>query len=45
MASAFEFCRQIQQNGDEFLIHIIPVTGDEIWVSSVNAETKEQSKQ
>jgi hypothetical protein len=31
--------------GDEFLNHIVRVTGDETWVSFVNAETKEQSKQ
>jgi hypothetical protein len=30
---------------DEFLNHIIQVTGDETWVSFVNTETKEQSKQ
>jgi hypothetical protein len=28
-----------------FLSHIVRVTGDETWVSFVNAETKEQSKQ
>jgi hypothetical protein len=30
---------------DEFLNHIIQVTGAEIWVSFVNVETKEQLKQ
>jgi acyl-CoA thioesterase len=32
-------------DGDEFLNRIVRVTGDETWVSFVNAETKEQSKQ
>jgi hypothetical protein len=31
--------------GDEFLNHMIRVAGDETWVSFVNVETKEQSKQ
>jgi hypothetical protein len=30
---------------DEFLIHIVRITGDETWVSFLNVETKEQSKQ
>jgi hypothetical protein len=30
---------------DQFLNHIVRVRGDETWVSFVNAETKEQSKQ
>jgi hypothetical protein len=33
------------KDGDEFLIHIIKVTGDEIWASFVNDKTKELSKQ
>jgi hypothetical protein len=32
------------KDGDEFLNHIVPVTGDETWISHVNTETKEQSK-
>jgi hypothetical protein len=30
---------------DEFLNHIIQVTGDDSWVSLMNVETKEQLKQ
>jgi hypothetical protein len=30
---------------DEFLNHIVRVTGDETWVSFVNIKTKEQSEQ
>jgi hypothetical protein len=33
------------KDGDEFLKHIVGVTGDENWVSYVNVETKEKSKQ
>jgi hypothetical protein len=33
------------KDGDEFINHIIRVTADETWVSFVNVETKEQSKQ
>jgi hypothetical protein len=43
-ASAFTFLQQYHKDGDELLNHIIQVIGDEIWVSFVNAETKEQSK-
>jgi hypothetical protein len=32
------------KDDDEFLSHIVRVTGDEIWVSFVNAETKGQSE-
>jgi hypothetical protein len=39
------FLEQYHKDGDEFLNDIIQVTGDEIWVSFVNVETKEQSKQ
>jgi hypothetical protein len=45
MASALNFLEQYHKDGDEFLNHIIQVTDDETWVSFVNAETKEQSKQ
>jgi hypothetical protein len=31
--------------GDEFLNHIVRVTDDETWLSFLNVETKEQSKQ
>jgi hypothetical protein len=33
------------KDGDEFLSHIVRVRSDETWVSVVNVETKEQSKQ
>jgi hypothetical protein len=36
---------QYHKDGDEFLKHIVRVTGDETWVSLVIVETKEQSKQ
>jgi hypothetical protein len=43
MALALTFLEQYRKDGNEFLSHT--VTGDETWVPSVNAETKEQSKQ
>jgi hypothetical protein len=43
MASTLTFSEQYHKDGDKFLSHI--VTGDETWVSFVNVETKEQSKQ
>jgi hypothetical protein len=42
MASASTLLQQYHKDGDVFLNHII--TGDEIWVSYVNVENKEQSK-
>jgi hypothetical protein len=39
------FLERYPKDGDEYLNHILRVAGDEIWVSFVNAETKEQSKQ
>jgi hypothetical protein len=44
IASVLTF-RAVHKNGDEFLRHIIRLTGDETWVSFVNVATKEQSKQ
>jgi hypothetical protein len=44
MASALTLLEQYHKDG-EFLNHIIRLTGDEIWGSFVNVETKEQSKQ
>jgi hypothetical protein len=41
----FDFLEQYHKDGSEFLNHIIQVTVDETWVSCVNVETKEQSKQ
>jgi hypothetical protein len=45
MALALTFVDKYNKDGDEFLNHIVREACDEIWVSSVNAETKEQSKQ
>jgi hypothetical protein len=45
MASVLIFLERYHKDGDEFLKHIVWVTGDETWVSFVNVETKEQSKQ
>jgi hypothetical protein len=39
------FLERYHKDGDEFLDHIVRVTGDETWVSFVNVETKGQSKQ
>jgi hypothetical protein len=41
----YTFLDQYHKDGSEFLNHIVRVTGDETWVSFVNVETKEQSKQ
>jgi hypothetical protein len=41
-ASALTFLERYHKDGDEFLSHIIVVTGDKMWVSFVNVETKEQ---
>jgi hypothetical protein len=41
MASALTFLEQYCRNGDEFLNHIVRVTGDGTWFSFANAETKE----
>jgi hypothetical protein len=41
---SFDFLEWYHKGGTEFLNHIVPATGDEAWVSFVNAETKEQSK-
>jgi hypothetical protein len=38
----FDFFEQYHKDSDEFLNHIIRVTGDGTWVSFVNGETKEQ---
>jgi hypothetical protein len=45
MASASTFLKRYHKAGDEFLNHIVQVTGDETWVSFVNVKTKEQPKQ
>jgi hypothetical protein len=41
----FDFLQRYHKDGDEFLSHFIRVMSDETWVSFVNVETKEQSKQ
>jgi hypothetical protein len=41
----FDFLKRYDKDGDEFLNHIVRVTGEETWVSFVNVETKEQSRQ
>jgi hypothetical protein len=38
-----DFLERYHKDDDEFLNHIVRVTGDETWVSFVNVETKEQS--
>jgi hypothetical protein len=45
MVSASTFLEQYHKDGDEFLSHIVQVTGDETWVSFVDVETKEQLNQ
>jgi hypothetical protein len=42
---ALTFLGRCPKDGDDFLQHIVLVTGNEIWVSFMNVETKEQSKQ
>jgi hypothetical protein len=41
----FYFLERYHNDGDEFLNHIVRVTGDKTWVSFVNVEAKEQSDQ
>jgi hypothetical protein len=45
MTSALAFLERHHKEGNEFLSHIVRVTGDETWVSFMNVETKDQSKQ
>jgi hypothetical protein len=45
MASALALLEGYHKDGDEFLNHIVRVTGDETCVSFENVETKEYSKQ
>jgi hypothetical protein len=44
MALALTFLEQYDKTGNEFFNHIVQVTRNEIWVLSMNVETKEQSK-
>jgi hypothetical protein len=44
MALALTFFECYHKDCNEFLNHIVQVTGDEAWVSFVNVETKGQSK-
>jgi hypothetical protein len=39
------FLERYHKDGNKYLNHIVRVTGDEIWVSSVNVQTRGQSKQ
>jgi hypothetical protein len=41
----FDFLEHSHKDDNEFLSHTVQETGDETWVSSVNVETKKQSKQ
>jgi hypothetical protein len=43
MALTLIFLERYHKDCDEFLRHIVRVTGDETWVLFVNVETKEQS--
>jgi hypothetical protein len=45
MASVLTFLELYHKDGDECLSHITQVTGDEMWVSFLSVQTKEQSKQ
>jgi hypothetical protein len=45
MASALTLLQRYLKDSDEFPNHIVRLTSDETWVSFVNAEAKEQSKQ
>jgi hypothetical protein len=42
---SFDILEWYHKDCNEFFSHIIRVTGDETWVSFLNVETKEQSKQ
>jgi hypothetical protein len=45
MPSTLTFLELYNKDGDEFINNIIGVRDDNAWVSFVNVETKEQSKQ
>jgi hypothetical protein len=45
MASSFTFLGQYLKDSDGFFDHIVQVTSYEIWISFLNVETQEQSKQ
>jgi hypothetical protein len=46
MVSAFaDFLEESHKDGNKFLSHSVCITGDETWVSFVNVETEDQSKQ
>jgi hypothetical protein len=40
IASALTFLERYHKDGDEFLSHIVQITGDETWVSVVNVGIK-----
>jgi spore coat polysaccharide biosynthesis protein SpsF (cytidylyltransferase family) len=41
----FDVLERYHKYGDESLNYVVRVTGDETWVSFVNVETQEHSKQ
>jgi hypothetical protein len=45
LALTLTFLERYHKDGNEFLNHIVQVTGDETWVSFVNVEAKEQLNQ
>jgi hypothetical protein len=45
MYSTLTFVERCHNDGKNFFSHIVQATDDETWVSYVNVETKEQSKQ
>jgi hypothetical protein len=45
MTSALIRLKRYHKDGDEFLSHIVGVTGDKTWASFVNVKTKKQPKQ
>jgi hypothetical protein len=38
---SFDFLEWYHKDGNEFLNHIVQVTGDETWLSFLNVETKD----
>jgi hypothetical protein len=40
----FDFLEQYHKDGNEFLNHIVRVTGDVTWVSFINFETTKHPK-
>jgi hypothetical protein len=44
-SNGFDFLERYHKDGDEFLNHIVAISGDETWGSVMDTETEEQSKQ